>query len=387
MTFNTAVLFLVFNRIEPVKQTFERIKAARPPRLYIASDGPRTGVEGEDGLVHDVRDYIMSHIDWECEVQTLYREANLGCKVAVSSAIDWFFTHEEEGIILEDDCLPSSSFFMFCQSMLEHYREDARIGLVAGFNFGYANDRLQYDYFFSKYGPIWGWASWRRAWQHYDVNMHHLEEVDSLDILPNYFSNNLHIQKKFFWRTRDGLIDTWDYQWSFARLINHMYSIVPKTNMIKNIGFGEDATHTTEEDPFIHLKEAEMEDKPYIHHPPYMVEPVSFYDFFDQVNPLFNFSVQINALHEQALKINDRYQKIVLYGNGIAAQLFRGMFGNKIVAVADMKEMPGVIAPKEIVNIDHDAVVIMVLGREKKVTQFLEDECGIEPEKIVRFQL
>ncbi|MFP4332877.1 MAG: hypothetical protein ACLFQJ_06210, partial [Campylobacterales bacterium] len=130
----TAVLFLVFNRLDTTKQVFEAIRQAKPPRLYVAADGAREAKEGEDQKVKAIREYILQHIDWDCEVKTLFREKNLGCKIAVSSAITWFFENEEMGIILEDDCLPSQSFFWFCEELLERYKDDMRIMMVSGYN-------------------------------------------------------------------------------------------------------------------------------------------------------------------------------------------------------------------------------------------------------------
>jgi len=128
----TAVLFLVFNRLDTTKQVFEAIKKAKPPRLYIAADGARKNIDNEDKIVQDIRNYLISNIDWECEVKTLFREKNLGCKYAVSGAIDWFFENKEMGIILEDDCLPSQSFFWFCEELLNKYKDDKRIFLISG---------------------------------------------------------------------------------------------------------------------------------------------------------------------------------------------------------------------------------------------------------------
>jgi hypothetical protein len=131
---NTAVLFLVFNRLDVTKQVFQAIRQAKPPRLYIAADGARKNKEGEAAKVIAVRDHVLESIDWDCEVKTLFREENLGCKYAVSGAIDWFFEQEEMGIILEDDCLPSQSFFWFCEELLLRYKGDMRVGHIAGYN-------------------------------------------------------------------------------------------------------------------------------------------------------------------------------------------------------------------------------------------------------------
>lgn len=154
---NTAVLFLVFNRPDTTKQVFEAIRKAKPPRLYVAADGPRLNRAGEEEKVKAVREYLMDNIDWSCEVKTLFRQENLGCKYAVSGAITWFFEHEEMGIILEDDCLPSQSFFWFCEELLNRYNNDTRIFLISGFNSINKWKNNSFDYLFSYYGSIWGW--------------------------------------------------------------------------------------------------------------------------------------------------------------------------------------------------------------------------------------
>jgi len=163
----TAVLFVVFNRLNTTKQVFAAIRKAKPYRLYVAADGPRVAKSGEVAKVKAVRDYVRENIDWDCEVKTLFRENNLGCKYAVSSAVDWFFENEEMGIILEDDCLPHPDFFDFCAKLLECHVHDDRVSVVTGNNFQNGIKRGGFAYYFSKYSHCWGWASWRRAWQQY----------------------------------------------------------------------------------------------------------------------------------------------------------------------------------------------------------------------------
>ncbi len=164
------VLFLVFNRPDSTRKVFDAIRSARPPKLYITADGPRPDRPAEAKLCSEVR-AIASAVDWPCEVKTLFRESNLGCKAGVSSGITWFFSHEDEGIILEDDVLPVPTFFNFCDEMLERYRDDARVSMISGCNLISNHFSPKQSYFFSRYNLIWGWATWRRAWQHYDVAM------------------------------------------------------------------------------------------------------------------------------------------------------------------------------------------------------------------------
>lgn len=266
---NTAVLFLVFNRLDTTKQVFEAIREAKPPRLYVAADGARETKEGEAQKAQAVRDYIIKNIDWKCEVKTLFREQNLGCKMAVSGAIDWFFENEEMGIILEDDCLPSQSFFWFCEELLEKYKDDKRVWHIGGTN-PIDKEVESNSYYFSKYNRIWGWASWRRAWLNYDVNIQIWPEIKRERILYDLLDWK---EAKMFEKIFDDLfknkIDTWDYQWLLIRLIN-AHAIIPNTNLISNVGFGVEATHTMSADnPLSNLKKGEMNFP--LDHPKYIV--------------------------------------------------------------------------------------------------------------------
>ena len=250
---NTAVLFLVFNRLDATKQVFEAIRQAKPPRLYIAADGARANKEGEVDKTQAVRDYIMQNIDWKCEVRTLFREENLGCKYAVSGAITWFFENEEQGIILEDDCLPSQSFFLFCEELLERYKDDMRVGQITGDNFQNGIKRGDGDYYFSVHNHIWGWATWRDRWKEYDVSLAGMEDVEFLWQVFNDTDEKKYWEK-IFYKMKNNQIDTWDYQWSFALWNVKMLTITPNINLVKNIGFGVDATHTKLETKFSNLK-------------------------------------------------------------------------------------------------------------------------------------
>jgi hypothetical protein len=238
---STPILYLVFNRPDIVKQTFPEIQKAEPKQLFIASDGPRNSEEKKK--TEAIRKYILENINWECEVKTLFREKNLGCKYAVSGAIDWFFENVEQGIILEDDCLPNQSFFRFCQEMLWKYRKDKQIGQISGTNFLKRNYSRQ-SYIFSKYGSIWGWATWKRAWENYDVDLKDFENFEKIK-----FKHSLSFFEKQFRRINYNKIkkehfDTWDYQWNLIKNRWGLLSIVSQNNLIKNIGFGIHGTHT-----------------------------------------------------------------------------------------------------------------------------------------------
>ncbi len=244
---NTAVLFLVFNRLEKTKKVFESIQQAKPPRLYIAADGAREHKEDEAEKVEAVRKYIVENINWKCEVKTLFRDQNLGCKYAVSEALNWFFESEEMGIVLEDDTLPSYSFFWYCEKLLKKYKDDLRVWHISGnnFHFGWKRDETHSYYFGGIYGSIWGWATWRSRWKHYDVEMKNYNETDHKDYLENCYDGSDAVKRKIidFNLIKKGL-DTWDFQWVYTRWINNGLTIVPNVNLVKNLGFDNDATHT-----------------------------------------------------------------------------------------------------------------------------------------------
>ena len=241
----TPVLFLIFNRPDTTQKVFDAIKKAKTKQLFVAADGPRENKEGEKEKCEQARK-IIEQVDWDCKVKTLFRDKNLGCKVAVSSAIDWFFKNVKEGIILEDDCLPSQSFFWFCRELLEHYRDDTRIMIISGDNFQFDRKRGDGSYYFSKYPHRWGWATWRRVWKHYDVNMKNFEEFKKEAQINNVF--NIKQQQKYWTKifqiVYEGKIDTWDYQWAYSCFINNGLCIMPNVNLVSNIGFGLDSTHT-----------------------------------------------------------------------------------------------------------------------------------------------
>ncbi len=243
-TFKTPILFIIFNRPETTTRVFEEIRKIKPEKLYIAADGPRENKPEENKICNEVRK-IATRIDWECEVKTLFQKKNLGCKVGVSTAINWFFDNVEQGIILEDDCLPNESFFIFCETMLERYKNEDKIMHISGTNFQFGNTRGEASYYFSQCTNIWGWATWKRAWNKYNSEMDSLEEYIKSKKIFNLFKDRKvakfwlslfsHIIKKN--------IDTWDAQWAYAVIKSEGIAISPNTNLIENIGFGN-GTHT-----------------------------------------------------------------------------------------------------------------------------------------------
>ena len=240
-----AILFLVFNRPDTTARVFDCIREAKPPRLYVAGDGPRAGRQGEEERVREAR-RIATSIDWPCEVRTLFREENLGCKRAVSGALDWFFAQEEEGIILEDDCVPDPSFFRFCEEMLEQHREEENVATISGNNLVGRGQKDANRFFFSKYFHCWGWATWRRGWELYRANLKGWPEWYASEEFRKWLPGR---EEQAYWsrifeRVYAGGIDSWAYPFLGSLWMAGKISIQPGVNLVVNIGFGENATHT-----------------------------------------------------------------------------------------------------------------------------------------------
>lgn len=246
MAYQVPILFTVFNRPEPTEKVFQKIRQQKPLYLYIAADGPRAHVPTDAENCTKTR-AIMDNIDWPCTVKTRYLDTNLGCGKAISQAITWFFEQVEYGVILEDDCLPEDSFFPYCAILLDHYKDDPRIGVINGNSFLPETYDIPHSYYFSMFPHVWGWASWRRVWEHYDFTMPDWPERKKHAWLTTVFET---WTARYYWKhildavyTRK--LDTWDYQLAFTCFKNTLLCIVPKRNLITNIGFGiPNATHT-----------------------------------------------------------------------------------------------------------------------------------------------
>jgi hypothetical protein len=300
---STPILFLIFNRPDTTAQVFEALRKVRPKYLYVAADGPRIDRIGEKEKCEAAR-AIIRQIDWDCKVQKLYREQNLGCKVAVSSAIDWFFLHEEEGIILEDDCLPNKLFFTYCSNLLKKYRTDDRIMHIGGVSFlkGKDTGEPHASYYFSRDPYVWGWATWKRAWNLYDVNLKLLPKILESGMMKKFYPDTLegHYWENIFRNTFDGKINTWDYQWKFAVLCNHGLCVVPKNNMVINIGFGADATHTGSNDTAFTMAHENIEE---IVHP-----KIIAVDLCADAK-VFRQYIYVNSLRKIYIRIKEYFKK------------------------------------------------------------------------------
>ncbi|WP_339787953.1 TylF/MycF/NovP-related O-methyltransferase [uncultured Imperialibacter sp.] len=240
--FNTPVLYLIFNRPDLVRVTFEKIREVKPRQLFVGADGPRITHPDDNRKCEECRELVLSLVDWECEIHTLFRDSNLGCGKAVSEAITWFFDQVEMGIVLEDDCVPHKSFFTFCEELLLHFKDDDSVMHISGNNFQNGRQRGDGSYYFSKYSHSWGWATWSNAWRNFE------KEIDLAWLkkhLQGHFSRD---ERKYWNQVAEGLLtkryDAWDYQWMFSIWKNLGVCILPNTNLVNNIGFGRDATHT-----------------------------------------------------------------------------------------------------------------------------------------------
>ena len=243
--FSTPVLFLIFNRPDTTRIVFEQIRKRKPEKLFIAADGPRTK-HPPDKLLCARCIEIVSAVDWECEVKTLIRTQNMGCGAAPASAITWFFQQVTEGIILEDDCVPNDSFFDYAASLLQFYRENPEIMMICGTS--YQPHPLNDDsFYFSRYPHVWGWATWRRAWERYNFDLSGESEAERAAVISKTFPN---AREQKLWRDNMRMIinglDAWDYQLMYWMWKNDAMCIVPWRNMISNIGFGKHATHTSD---------------------------------------------------------------------------------------------------------------------------------------------
>lgn len=229
----TAILLITFNRLDYVKETLKAISKAKPPRLYLASDGPRPNKPGEKEQVQAVRDYILTHIDWPCEIKTRFLKTNSGgCKYGVSGAVSWFFENEQEGIILEDDCVANPSFFSYCEKLLEKYRNDKRVWHIAGDAPVEAN--IKDSYYFAKIQHCWGWASWADRWKHFSLD---ISKYDPSELKK--FSKHKTVQQywgKILERLKRNEIDSWAYPWTFNVVAHDGLCINPAHNLISNIG-------------------------------------------------------------------------------------------------------------------------------------------------------
>jgi hypothetical protein len=277
----TPVVFIIFKRPHTTQKVFEEIRQAKPTQLLVIADGPRNGYPDEAKKCEATR-AIIEQVDWNCEVIKNYSDVNLGCAKRVSSGLNWVFSKFEEAIILEDDCVPHQTFFRFCEELLEKYRYDNRIASISGQNVQFGHRRTNDSYYYSRYNHCWGWATWRRAWQHYDYQIELWKEIQSNSFLDDILIDSQAVE---YWNKRlkfvyeNPAMNIWDYQWTFACWMQNSLGIISNGNLISNIGFGPDSTNfiNSKNNPFENIPTEAMEFP--LKHPPFMIRDLRADDF------------------------------------------------------------------------------------------------------------
>jgi len=306
-TFNkeTAILLIIFNRAGTTQQVFKQIRSVKPKRLYVAADGPRNKhnyVECEKARS------VLSYIDWDCQLFKLYQKENLGCDTHCYNAISWFFEQESEGIVLEDDCVPSISFFAFCSTLLEKYRNDERIGHITGGNYQFGIKRGEGSYYFSNLTYVGGWAGWRRVWKNIQLNNNNYDvfnKLDYLHYLPSHAPFYSH-WSKYFHLANHRTDMCWDFRYAYNNLINNRLSINPNSNLITNIGCYNKATHYIENYPFADIKNEEIEN---IIHPDFVLPDIEA-DMYSQIKE-HNSSCALLSQDNDTFYLKKKINKIV----------------------------------------------------------------------------
>jgi hypothetical protein len=292
------VLLLAFSRYDSAERVFEAIRKARPKRFYFACDGPRNA---EESVNCDRVRSLAERVDWECELITRFLPSNVGLKYGVSSAISWFFEHEPEGIVLEDDTEPLPSFFPFCQEMLQRYREEPRVWWVLGNNLmAVPGSRPAASYYFSQhgYGAPWGWAGWRRSWALYDAEMSAWPKVRGTAEWDAFFLSQAEKREAYrlFDTTWDGRIRTWDFQHDFARILHRGITIIPEHNLIRNIGFSGSGTNTVSDADPRNVDNVSEMPFPLVHPDAIVVDEARDLVYFDRFIRTSNFRLFKNAV-------------------------------------------------------------------------------------------
>jgi len=255
---NSAVAFIVYKRPQTTKKVFEAIRQAQPSRLYLIADGPQSP-ELEPKCL-EVRKIVETGIDWDCELISIYSSTNLGLAKRVQTGLDYVFSKEEAAIVLEDDTLPDNSFFRFCEDLLSKYEQDERIVHISGCNLHPKAFEGNSSYCFSSIINIWGWATWARAWKHFDLQMPSWEKEHKNQFLQNWCGSRetlKHTRKMFDLHCNNTAPWTWDYQWVYSCWKMNGLSIIPANNLVSNIGIGPDSTHThskAQSEPFPPIK-------------------------------------------------------------------------------------------------------------------------------------
>ena len=243
----TPVALVIFNRPNTTARVFDEIAKVKPRRLFVIADGPRPDRDGDAALCAAARS-VVERVDWDCELIRNYSESNLGNYQRIPSGITWAFQQTDELIVLEDDCVPHPTFFRFCEELLERYRDDTRVMHIAGNHFQpHTRRSAPHSYTFARWNIAWGWATWRRAWQHFDLGVRRWAELRETTFLADLLNDSRAVKeyRRIFdeLHNRPGEVDAWDHAWSFACWSQSGFTLMPSTTLVGNIGFGPDATH------------------------------------------------------------------------------------------------------------------------------------------------
>jgi hypothetical protein len=307
---NTPILFIIFNRLDYAKKVFAQIKKVKPKQLFIAADGPRASHPNDVEQCLKTRK-IIDKIDWNCDVKTLFRDENVGCAKGVSGAITWFFEHVEEGIILEDDCVPDLSFFPFCALMLEKYRHTEGVFQISGLNYLLNNnEKKNNSYYFSAHNPIWAWATWKRAWQKFELKLGDLEAIEP--ILYERLEHKEYVN--WILKTYDDVVESrvnsWFYVWNYHFNFNKGLAISPKINLVKNIGY--EGTHFSQR-----YWVQDMRIVPFslnnFKHPVQIIQNKEFDEISFQ-NLLASKTTLFHRLYNKYVRTKIKFKKIFFYG-------------------------------------------------------------------------
>lgn len=266
------VLIIAFNRTDTLSRVVEALAPLAPSRMYVAADGPREDRAGEAARCEEVR-RMLTALPWRCEIRSRFLDANAGCAHGVAGAVSWFFEQEPSGIVLEDDCVPDPSFLPYCAEMLARHADDDRVMLVLGTRFAAAVPWQTASYSYSRFFSAWGWASWRRAWRRYELALGDWRSKcrgagQPVPDLPA--ASNSGWSRKLDQVAASEPPQTWDYQWSFAHFRHDGLAVLPKSNLVSNVGAGPDATHTRRGSIWLELPRASLE-HPLVH--PERIEP------------------------------------------------------------------------------------------------------------------
>jgi len=267
----TPVIIIIYKRPNHLRQVLASIAQAKPAKMLVIGDGPHPNHPEDLQKIRETR-ALFENLSWDCNIITNYSPINLGLRKRVSSGLSWAFNQVESGIILEDDCVPDPSFFNYSQQLLERYESDNRIMTIAGNNFQKKRQRGNHNYYYSRYSHCWGWATWKRSWDYYDDQMEIWPEIRDGNWLYDILDNNkpaVNYWKKIFQNVYENKIESWAYRWTFSCWVQGGLTILPKINLVKNIGYGEDSTHTSSKKQTKNLSTNQVSFP--LKHPPFVI--------------------------------------------------------------------------------------------------------------------